>query len=800
MADALADGTYVMLNLANTSLALDCAGATDYAGTNVWLYSRNDSDAQLVRVWTRSDGTRQLCFAASGKCVDVKGGAFAVGTNVQQHTANDSAAQQWEVVAVDGTTGDVGGASFQAYKVWCSATYSAETRYLLEYQGVGTPASGGNLCISNDEGTSQDQMWLFVPMAPVPDGTYVMRSALGISLVGDLSGGSHAVGARVIVSGWHFGTGVEGGNNQVVRVRTDASTGQSTLAFAHSGQVMETFDTNTAHSGVAVCQCGYYGGSDQRWVISPYGTARLNGTIVPTYEVRNVAATGTPLCLDVTGGRGTAGTYLELYAQSHAAAQLWAFDPSPVYGAGLPAPSMLGIAPEASAEPSAMHAVRASDEQGGWHAALSGRASAWQARFRTRSRAATSGAWGEWSAWLSVGDLSEANEGWGRRNAATSTQLDSGTVWTPTFAIPALSGTGTVAVEVEVEARAFEDGEGGTSSVGPSVSRVSTVSYVPTATVSAVEAMYDGLHAAYSVDEASASIWSARIMSMTLGGEELLAEAISLDGTSGTVTIPWASLASVPAAGSALACSCAVTDGSIEDSSSSEVSATWADGATLSFEPSFSVTDRMTVEVTIPEHAADAVFLAAGDAMEEAALLSSSDGTKTYEVAPPLGVAWSAVVASRATSDSSSEWCVTTFQGPTLAPAFVWTWTDARSRRRAAALYARRGGRPSMADSVSADATAYETVGRDRPVYRGGKAMARDLSVDGTAVPDAPAGYEGVRAWSTRDAFRELAAQRRALFRGPDGGRHRVYVSGVDMPLESGLYADVSVTQTEEAR
>lgn len=803
MANNLDDGTYVMLNLANTSLALDCVGASDYNGANVQLFTRNDTDAQLVRVWTRSDGTRQLCFAASGKCVDVTNADFSHGANVAQYTANDTAAQQWSIMPVDGTTGTVSGTSYQAYKVYCAITYSSSStaNLLLEASGTGTPSSGTNLVISEDEGTSQDQMWLFVPMPPVADGAYVMRSALGTSLVADLNGCSHAAGARVCISGWHFGTGVEGGNNQVVRVSTDSSTGQSAISFAHSHQLMEVADLrSSASAGAHVVQSTDDGGTDQRWVIVPYGTAHLNGTIVPTYEVRNVAATGTPLCLDVTNGSTTAGTWLELWEQNHTKAQLWIFDPSPIYTEGLTAPSMLGIAPASSVEPSAMHAVHASDTQGSWHAALSGRASAWQLRYRTRTRRAATGAWGGWSSWLSMGDLSEANGGWGRRNAATTTQAEDGVVWSPAFSVPTLLGKGTDAVEAEVEARAFAASGDGTSYVGPSVSQVSVIAFVPTATITAAEAMYDGLHATYTVDEASASIWSARLTSIALGGAELLAGAISLDGTSGTATIPWPSLASVPAAGSTLTCTCTVTDGSIEDASTSTVSAAWADGATLSFEPAFSVTDRMTVEVTVPAHAADAVLLVAGDAMEEAESVFSSDSQKVYEVAPPLGTEWSIMVASRETSGSTSAWCATTVKGPTILPAFVWTWTDARARKRAAALFLRRGGTPTVSDSLSADATAYETVGRERPVYRSGATLKRDISADGTIVPDAVEGYGGLAAWSTRDAFRELMGQRRALFRGPDGTRAKAYVTGISMPHESGLYADVSVTQSEEAR
>jgi glucose/arabinose dehydrogenase len=68
---------------------LDVAGANSANGTQIQLYTCNNSGAQ---VWTRVGQT----FQALGKCLDVAGGATADLTRIQLYACNSTGAQNWE--------------------------------------------------------------------------------------------------------------------------------------------------------------------------------------------------------------------------------------------------------------------------------------------------------------------------------------------------------------------------------------------------------------------------------------------------------------------------------------------------------------------------------------------------------------------------------------------------------------------------------------------------------------------------------------------------------------------------------
>lgn len=798
---ALADGTYVMINGANTKLALDCVGATSYDGANVSLHESNETDAQLVRVWTRQDGTRQLCFAGSGKCVDVVGGTVAQGQNVQQYTANDTAAQQWTVSPVDGTTITVGAAAYQAYKVYYSATDKASTRYLLEVDGIGTPSSGANLCIAADEGTSADQTWAFLPRSHVPDGTYCIRSALDTNLVLDVDGSSHGGGARVMISGWHVGSGVDHGNNQVVYVQTDAKTGQSKIKFTHSWMVMEIAQTkNEAHRDQDVVQSADEGTStDQFWVIVPNGTARLNGTIMPTYSLHNVASEGTTQCLDVTGGSTTPGTRIRLWPENNSRAQSFVFEPCAFTDTGIRAPSLLGIAPKGSVEPRSLQEVARGSVPAWWRQAWKGTASAWQARYRSRARSASTGSWGSWGKWLSCEDASEANGGWGYCNRATDCTKDGSRTWSSRIWTYEL-GSSYDAAQVEVEARALDVG-GHIARTSAGVSQVSTIVCVPKATITQALVDFEGLHLTWSIDFLPAGIWDVRLGSVMTSGSEWLAAPVELAGASGTTCVPWTGLTGVPAAGAALVCTCTLASSLLSSTSTSQVACAHAASETLAASATFVASDRLTDVCETARHALDGVYVARGGrALAACPMVSETSTTRTWDVVAPLVSPRALVVAH----EEAGPWCATMVDLPEHGlQAHVWTWTDARGRMRCAALFVGHDHVPSGTDSRSASVTEYETVGAELPVMRAGSATKHDVSVTGAILPASDVAgtrWEGLAAWSTVGAIEELLRQRRATYRSPDGRMCDVYVSGYDMPRESDRYVEVTVTQAEEAR
>ena len=97
-ADHSFDGTYYIRAAANPNLAMDVYGAGTASGTNIWLYTANNSLAQKFRFIYSGDGFYRILNEKSKKVVDVYMNSPNWGTNIWQYDWNGSAAQRWKVV------------------------------------------------------------------------------------------------------------------------------------------------------------------------------------------------------------------------------------------------------------------------------------------------------------------------------------------------------------------------------------------------------------------------------------------------------------------------------------------------------------------------------------------------------------------------------------------------------------------------------------------------------------------------------------------------------------------------------
>ena len=91
------NGSYRIVNAANENLFLDVAGAKTANGTNVGVWEKTDSDAQLFSFLKQTDGSYILATKASaGKsAVEVKGASDESGENIQEWERNGHACQTW---------------------------------------------------------------------------------------------------------------------------------------------------------------------------------------------------------------------------------------------------------------------------------------------------------------------------------------------------------------------------------------------------------------------------------------------------------------------------------------------------------------------------------------------------------------------------------------------------------------------------------------------------------------------------------------------------------------------------------
>ncbi|MFC4305060.1 RICIN domain-containing protein [Cohnella boryungensis] len=92
-----ANGTYKLINT-NSALALDVAGTGTADGTNVQVWTDLGNAAQTWNIVLNADGTYKLVNPNSGKALDVSSSGTANGTNVQIWTDNGTGAQKWNLV------------------------------------------------------------------------------------------------------------------------------------------------------------------------------------------------------------------------------------------------------------------------------------------------------------------------------------------------------------------------------------------------------------------------------------------------------------------------------------------------------------------------------------------------------------------------------------------------------------------------------------------------------------------------------------------------------------------------------
>ncbi|MCH3942148.1 MAG: RICIN domain-containing protein [Atopobiaceae bacterium] len=95
VADALEEGTYSFLNLADTNQALDAPEESKTPRTALHLYDKDGASAQKWRVSSAGSGWYTIMSLSTGLYVDVRDAKSLSGTVVQEDTANGSDAQLW---------------------------------------------------------------------------------------------------------------------------------------------------------------------------------------------------------------------------------------------------------------------------------------------------------------------------------------------------------------------------------------------------------------------------------------------------------------------------------------------------------------------------------------------------------------------------------------------------------------------------------------------------------------------------------------------------------------------------------
>ena len=241
-AGTLAPGTYSVASALSSGSVLDAAGAGTADGTAAQVYSANGTDAQAWVVEDAGAGYVTVRNAASGLALDVPGGSACSGAQLQLWTPNGSWAQRWVAVR--------DGAGIRLVS-------ALDDTLSVDLPGAST-ADGSRLQLYSDNGTAA-QRWSFgTPGCTqvVPNGVYVIKSAMNQNYVLDIAGASDANGANAQLYEAN-GTGAQA-------FALTWSNGYYAISNVSSGKYLD-LENGSNQNGANVQQQGTFVRDSARW-------------------------------------------------------------------------------------------------------------------------------------------------------------------------------------------------------------------------------------------------------------------------------------------------------------------------------------------------------------------------------------------------------------------------------------------------------------------------------------------------------------------------------------------------------
>ena len=241
-AGTVAPGTYAVRSALSASCVLDAAGAGTADGTAAQTWSANGTDAQAWLVEDAGAGYVTVRNAASGLALDVPGGSACSGAQLQLWTPNGSWAQRWVAVR--------DGAGIRLVS-------ALDDTLSVDLPGAST-ADGSRLQLYSDNGTAAQRWSLVTPGCTqvVPNGVYVIKSAMNQNYVLDIAGASDANGANAQLYEAN-GTGAQA-------FALTWSNGYYAISNVSSGKYLD-LENGSNQNGANVQQQGTFVRDSARW-------------------------------------------------------------------------------------------------------------------------------------------------------------------------------------------------------------------------------------------------------------------------------------------------------------------------------------------------------------------------------------------------------------------------------------------------------------------------------------------------------------------------------------------------------
>ena len=298
--------TYFLETTLASNKVVDVASASNNNGANVQLYDFNKTAAQQWRVQYDDKGYVTFENVGSGKVLDVSSAKAVSGTNVQQYQSNNSEAQKWLVFKNSDGTYSIESALWPGLSLDIVDASTANKTNVRIYTANGTGAQHFNLISEKDMQEEMDAE-AAANSSVLPDGTYLINSALANNMVLDVASASTAAGANVQLYQSNMT------NAQKWEVAHD-SKGYVIFRNKGSGKVLDVASASIVPK-TNVQQYLDNGSAAQKWIVSKNADG--------TYSIES--ALWKDISLDVANGSSANNTNIQIYSSNGTKAQSFNF-------------------------------------------------------------------------------------------------------------------------------------------------------------------------------------------------------------------------------------------------------------------------------------------------------------------------------------------------------------------------------------------------------------------------------------------------------------------------------------------
>lgn len=301
--NTIRDGVYKIGIARNSNYVLDIASGSVNNGANVQLYLSNGTTAQSFTVSHDAQGYVTFINVNSGRALDVSGGKAGNSKNVQQYNANGTKAQKW-IVKKSNSGYTIISALDSNYVLDLSGGKVVNSQNIQLYQGNGSTAQQWTFEKNITERERLDEM-ATQNKSMMDDGVYYIKNR-DVKFALDVSGGSAYSGANVQL----YSLNKTDAQKWVV---SHDSKGYVSFKNVNSGMYLTaTGSSNNANVNQQSASNGY----NQKWIIA----------FDSNQNIKLVSGLNSKLVIDVSGGKISNGSNIQLYTSNNSAAQKWVFE------------------------------------------------------------------------------------------------------------------------------------------------------------------------------------------------------------------------------------------------------------------------------------------------------------------------------------------------------------------------------------------------------------------------------------------------------------------------------------------